>query len=637
QRVARVVRRTKETDVEVTIAIDGEGRCCSATGIPFLDHMMDQLASHGLLDVSVRAEGDVHIDDHHTNEDIGLALGSALAAALGDRKGIRRFGDFCAPLDEALIHVVLDLSGRPHLSFDVTMPTERVGTYDTQVPPSTALAPHSTLFLHVPSLPVCTQRLLLPLFPTSLPTLPTCILISPLPSCKPSILTILPLWCPYPLRPWWGRATPVGGAFLPVARQHQRHDTAHPPGDALHLFSTHACGVMTMCFLHHSCHAALCPIAQPCCALCLISLRTLSPPPVFSLPAVVHGTASGQQHAPYHRGHLQGLCQGAATGHGDRPAPCTLRAQVNYQPCPVNCEELICFTGNDSYPPKLAWATAAAQVRYHGSVEMPLHSHAASPPPSISATPCLFHHPLVPRECSLAREASIQARQDDHAGVFMSMSSVALIASARCTSALGPAKICIGAFHFGSLQHLSSPPSRLPKAPSLRLSPASPLVASRHDVHQTRRRQLADGRARSRLAFRSPAAASARRATAVRSCRASFNGFGRRSSRARDDRSHAQARAEGGMWQGEEGEERGRRDAGKSASGGAGPAWMGMGAGEGGARAGVGDAQRLLIGGAVLAAVTWLKFATEGHLGWLGDGALEGVAQLWVRRAARRT
>ncbi|CAI5535247.1 unnamed protein product [Closterium sp. Naga37s-1] len=133
QRVARVARRTKETDVEVTIAIDGEGRCCSATGIPFLDHMMDQLASHGLLDVSVRAEGDVHIDDHHTNEDIGLALGSALAAALGDRKGIRRFGDFCAPLDEALIHVVLDLSGRPHLSFDVTMPTERVGTYDTQL------------------------------------------------------------------------------------------------------------------------------------------------------------------------------------------------------------------------------------------------------------------------------------------------------------------------------------------------------------------------------------------------------------------------------------------------------------------------------------------------------------------------
>ncbi|CAI5485007.1 unnamed protein product [Closterium sp. Yama58-4] len=122
---------------------------------------------------------------------------------------------------------------------------------------------------------------------------------------------------------------------------------------------------------------------------------------------------------------------------------------------------------------------------------------------------------------------------------------------------------------------------------------------------------------------------SAARARESISCRASFNGYGRRSSRARDDRSHAQARAEGGMWQGEEGEERGRRDAGRSASGGAGPAWMGMGAGEGGARAGVGDAQRLLIGGVVLAAVTWLKFATDGHLGWLGDGALEGVAQLW--------
>ncbi|GJP72112.1 hypothetical protein CLOP_g2877 [Closterium sp. NIES-67] len=133
QRVATVARTTKETDVEVTIAIDGDGVCQSATGIPFLDHMMDQLASHGLFDVAVRAVGDVHIDDHHTNEDIGLALGTALAKALGDRKGIRRFGDFCAPLDEALIHVVLDLSGRPHLSFDVTMPTERVGTYDTQL------------------------------------------------------------------------------------------------------------------------------------------------------------------------------------------------------------------------------------------------------------------------------------------------------------------------------------------------------------------------------------------------------------------------------------------------------------------------------------------------------------------------
>ena len=94
---------------------------------------MDQLASHGLFDVTVKAQGDTWIDDHHTNEDIALALGSALAQALGDRKGIHRFGDFTAPLDEALVHVVLDLSGRPHLSCDFNLPTERIGNYETQL------------------------------------------------------------------------------------------------------------------------------------------------------------------------------------------------------------------------------------------------------------------------------------------------------------------------------------------------------------------------------------------------------------------------------------------------------------------------------------------------------------------------
>ncbi|CAH9080849.1 unnamed protein product [Cuscuta europaea] len=94
--------------------------------------MLDQLASHGLLDMHVKAKGDIHIDDHHTNEDIGLAIGTALLEALGDRKGINRFGDFSAPLDESLIHVALDLSGRPHLSYDLQIPTQRVGTYDTQ-------------------------------------------------------------------------------------------------------------------------------------------------------------------------------------------------------------------------------------------------------------------------------------------------------------------------------------------------------------------------------------------------------------------------------------------------------------------------------------------------------------------------
>ncbi|KAG7013555.1 Imidazoleglycerol-phosphate dehydratase 1, chloroplastic [Cucurbita argyrosperma subsp. argyrosperma] len=132
-RVGEVKRVTKETNVSVKINLDGSGIADSNTGIPFLDHMLDQLSSHGVFDVHVRATGDIHIDDHHTNEDVALAIGSALLNALGDRKGIYRFGDFSAPLDEALIHVSLDLSGRPHLSYDLQIPTERVGTYDTQL------------------------------------------------------------------------------------------------------------------------------------------------------------------------------------------------------------------------------------------------------------------------------------------------------------------------------------------------------------------------------------------------------------------------------------------------------------------------------------------------------------------------
>ncbi|XP_010275903.1 PREDICTED: imidazoleglycerol-phosphate dehydratase-like isoform X2 [Nelumbo nucifera] len=132
-RIAEVKRVTKETNVFVKLNLDGSGIADSSTGIPFLDHMLDQLASHGLFDVHVRATGDIHIDDHHTNEDVALAIGTTLLQALGDRKGINRFGDFSAPLDEALIHVSLDLSGRPHLSYDLQIPTERVGTYDTQL------------------------------------------------------------------------------------------------------------------------------------------------------------------------------------------------------------------------------------------------------------------------------------------------------------------------------------------------------------------------------------------------------------------------------------------------------------------------------------------------------------------------
>ncbi|KAI8465716.1 MAG: Imidazoleglycerol-phosphate dehydratase-domain-containing protein [Monoraphidium minutum] len=132
-RSAVVQRKTKETQVEVRIDVDGTGRCVAATPVGFLNHMLDQIASHGLFDVYVAAEGDTWIDDHHTVEDIALAFGGALAQALGDRKGIHRFGEFTAPLDEALTHVVLDLSGRAHLSCDLAIPAQRIGAFDTEL------------------------------------------------------------------------------------------------------------------------------------------------------------------------------------------------------------------------------------------------------------------------------------------------------------------------------------------------------------------------------------------------------------------------------------------------------------------------------------------------------------------------
>ncbi len=132
-RTASVSRTTGETDVQVTVNLDGTGRCHADTGIPFLDHMLHQIASHGLVDLDVRAKGDIEIDDHHTNEDVGITFGQALAKALGDRKGIVRFGHFLAPLDEALVQVSLDFSGRPHLTYKLDIPTQRVGTYDTQL------------------------------------------------------------------------------------------------------------------------------------------------------------------------------------------------------------------------------------------------------------------------------------------------------------------------------------------------------------------------------------------------------------------------------------------------------------------------------------------------------------------------
>jgi len=150
-RTASVSRTTGETDVAVTLNLDGEGKCQANTGIPFLDHMLHQLASHGLFDLEVQATGDIEIDDHHTNEDVGITLGQAFAQALSDRKGIHRFGHFVAPLDEALIQVALDFSGRPHLSYGLEIPTQRVGTYDTQLVREffVAVVNHSHMTLHI--------------------------------------------------------------------------------------------------------------------------------------------------------------------------------------------------------------------------------------------------------------------------------------------------------------------------------------------------------------------------------------------------------------------------------------------------------------------------------------------------------
>ena len=150
-RQGQVHRKTGETEVHVQLDLDGTGSCSVATGVPFLDHMLHQLASHGLLDLEIHASGDTHIDDHHTNEDVGIALGRALTRALGSRRGIYRFGHFLAPLDEALVQVVLDCSGRPHLNYGLQIPAQRIGSYDTELVREffVAIVSNSGLTLHI--------------------------------------------------------------------------------------------------------------------------------------------------------------------------------------------------------------------------------------------------------------------------------------------------------------------------------------------------------------------------------------------------------------------------------------------------------------------------------------------------------
>ncbi|CAN5623636.1 imidazoleglycerol-phosphate dehydratase HisB [soil metagenome] len=130
-RTARISRSTGETRVDVTIDLDGTGRTDVSTGVPFFDHMLDQLGRHGRLDLVVRTDGDLEVDAHHTVEDTGIALGQALAEALGNKAGVERFGDATVPVDEALVRAAVDLSGRPYLVYDADTPVELVGTYET--------------------------------------------------------------------------------------------------------------------------------------------------------------------------------------------------------------------------------------------------------------------------------------------------------------------------------------------------------------------------------------------------------------------------------------------------------------------------------------------------------------------------
>jgi imidazoleglycerol-phosphate dehydratase len=132
-RSATIERKTTETKVSVTVNLDGEGLYDVKTGVGFFDHMMEQLARHSLIDISLKADGDLHIDDHHTVEDSGIALGQAVAKALGDRKGIRRYGSCDLPMDETLSRCAIDVSGRAFLVFKVAFPRDKIGTFDTEL------------------------------------------------------------------------------------------------------------------------------------------------------------------------------------------------------------------------------------------------------------------------------------------------------------------------------------------------------------------------------------------------------------------------------------------------------------------------------------------------------------------------
>jgi len=153
-RTSTITRKTAETDITVTINLDGSGTYDNQTGVGFFDHMLDQLARHSLMDMTVRATGDLHIDDHHTVEDVGIALGQAMVDALGDKRGINRYGDCHLAMDDAQVRCALDLSGRPYLICNLNLPTAKIGTFDTELVREffQALSTHGGITLHIDTL-----------------------------------------------------------------------------------------------------------------------------------------------------------------------------------------------------------------------------------------------------------------------------------------------------------------------------------------------------------------------------------------------------------------------------------------------------------------------------------------------------
>lgn len=153
-RTATVTRNTNETEITVELNLDGTGTYDNKTGVGFFDHMLDQLARHAMIDMTVRCEGDLHIDDHHSVEDVGIALGQALTQAVGNKAGITRYGSCLLPMDDALVRSALDISGRPYLVWNVDIPTQKIGNFDTELVREffQAFSTHGGLTLHVDAL-----------------------------------------------------------------------------------------------------------------------------------------------------------------------------------------------------------------------------------------------------------------------------------------------------------------------------------------------------------------------------------------------------------------------------------------------------------------------------------------------------